>query len=44
MTGLAQLRGLERGLGMAAGHDATVAFVEAARTFLELTTSGEQAP
>jgi AcrR family transcriptional regulator len=35
MTGLSQILGLEQALGVTAGHDATVAFVERAITGLE---------
>ena len=35
MTGLSQILGLEQALGVMAGHDATVAFIEQSITDLE---------
>jgi len=44
MTGLAQVMGLEEGLGVTAGHDATRAFVEDALRRLESAGQAETTP
>ena len=38
MTGVSQIIGIERALGVTAGHDATVAFIEEAVAQLEAPT------